>query len=80
VLFRSDGIGMTEMLHIFLSNRAGQVRPGVADPPPLAGDAQQVLGHGQAHQLRVVQGRLAAGPAITRPAPSAGSTRSVRST
>ena len=23
-----DGIGMTEMLHIFLSNRAGQVRPG----------------------------------------------------
>ena len=23
-----DGIGMTEMLHIFLSNRAGEVRPG----------------------------------------------------
>lgn len=23
-----DGIGMTEMLHIFVSNRAGQVRPG----------------------------------------------------
>jgi len=23
-----DGIGMTEMLHIYLSNRAGQVRPG----------------------------------------------------
>ena len=23
-----DGIGMTEMLHIFLSNRCGQVRPG----------------------------------------------------
>ena len=23
-----DGLGMTEMLHIFLSNRAGQVRPG----------------------------------------------------
>jgi benzoate-CoA ligase family protein len=23
-----DGIGMTEMLHIFLSNRSGQVRPG----------------------------------------------------
>ena len=23
-----DGIGMTEMLHIFLSNRAGQVKPG----------------------------------------------------
>ena len=23
-----DGIGMTEMLHIFLSNRPGQVRPG----------------------------------------------------
>ena len=23
-----DGIGMTEMLHIFLSNRVGQVRPG----------------------------------------------------
>ena len=23
-----DGLGMTEMLHIFLSNRPGQVRPG----------------------------------------------------
>ncbi len=28
-----DGIGMTEMLHIFLSNRPGQVRPGTTGVP-----------------------------------------------
>lgn len=28
-----DGIGMTEMLHIFLSNREGQVRPGTTGMP-----------------------------------------------
>jgi benzoate-CoA ligase family protein len=44
-----DGIGMTEMLHIFLSNRPGSVRPGTTgvavpgyDLRVLADDGQQV--------------------------------------
>jgi len=40
----------------------------VPDPAPLAGDAQQVLGHRDAGQLRVGQRGLTAGPVITRPA------------
>jgi hypothetical protein len=45
--------------------KAGQVDASVADPSPLAGDAQQLLRDGQAHQLRVGQCRLAAWHVIT---------------
>jgi hypothetical protein len=51
-----------------LREQAGQVLAGVADPPPLAGDAQQVLGHRQAQQLSIIQLRLPAGQVIVRPA------------
>jgi hypothetical protein len=46
----------------------GQVRAGIADPAPFAGDAQQLLGYRQARQLGVGQCWLAAGPVLTRPA------------
>jgi hypothetical protein len=45
-----------------------QILAGVADPPPFAGDAQQLLGSGQAQQLAIVQRRLASRPAGARPA------------
>jgi benzoate-CoA ligase family protein len=37
-----DGIGSTEALHIFLSNRAGQVRPGTSGQPVPGYDARLV--------------------------------------
>jgi acyl-coenzyme A synthetase/AMP-(fatty) acid ligase len=47
-----DGIGMTEMLHIFLSNRPGAVRPGTTgvavpgyDPRILDDEGNEVAGH-----------------------------------
>jgi hypothetical protein len=43
---------------------AGQVDPGVSDPPGLRGEAEQVLCHGQAEQLGVAQNRFAARPPV----------------
>ena len=40
-----DGIGMTEMLHIFLSNRSGQVKPGTTGVA-VPGYELRVLGEG----------------------------------
>ena len=42
-----DGIGMTEMLHIFLSNRPGEVRPGTTGRP-VPGYELEVLDDGGA--------------------------------
>jgi benzoate-CoA ligase family protein len=42
-----DGIGMTEMLHIFLSNREGQVRPGTTGVAVPGYDLRIVDEHGQ---------------------------------
>jgi acyl-coenzyme A synthetase/AMP-(fatty) acid ligase len=46
------GIGMTEMLHIFLSNRPGAARPGTTgvavpgyDPRILGDEGNEVAGH-----------------------------------
>lgn len=46
-----DGIGSTEMLHIFMSNRQGQVHPGSSGAPV----------PGYAVELRDVEGRIVAG-------------------
>ncbi|HEX6987152.1 MAG TPA: benzoate-CoA ligase family protein, partial [Planctomycetaceae bacterium] len=43
-----DGIGTTEILHIFLSNRPGQVRPGSSGRPVPGYEAMIVDDHGQA--------------------------------
>ena len=72
-----DGIGMTEMLHIFLSNRPGRVRPGttgdavpgyelrILDDDGAGGPA----GHpGHAVRARRVGGRPATGAVTTPPA------------
>jgi benzoate-CoA ligase len=42
-----DGIGSTEILHIFLSNRAGQVRPGSSGTPVLGYELRIADEHGQ---------------------------------
>ncbi|MDX1520906.1 MAG: benzoate-CoA ligase family protein [Anaerolineae bacterium] len=41
-----DGIGSTEMLHIFISNRAGQVKPGSSGVPVPGYEAKIVDEHG----------------------------------
>ena len=49
-----DGIGSTEMLHIFISNRRGRVHPGSSgEPVP-----------GYAVELRDVEGRVVAGEGV----------------
>ncbi|MFE7173879.1 benzoate-CoA ligase family protein [Streptomyces sp. NPDC057616] len=49
-----DGIGSTEMLHIFISNRQGQVHPGSSgEPVP-----------GYAVELRDAEGRVVAGEGV----------------
>lgn len=62
-----DGIGSTEALHIFLSNRAGQVRPG-SSGLPVAGYTVRVVGEdgqdtpvGEIGDLLVSGGSLTAG-------------------
>jgi benzoate-CoA ligase len=42
-----DGIGSTEMLHIFISNRAGQIRPGSSGTPVPGYEARLVDEHGE---------------------------------
>jgi benzoate-CoA ligase len=42
-----DGIGSTEMLHIFISNRHGQVKPGSTGVPCPGYDSKLVDEHGQ---------------------------------
>jgi benzoate-CoA ligase family protein len=42
-----DGIGSTEMLHIFISNRMGQVRPGSTGTPVPGYESRLVDEHGQ---------------------------------
>ena len=62
-----DGIGTTEALHIFLSNRAGQVRPGSSGFPVqgyeirLTDEAGQVVQQGEIGDLLVKGGSLTAG-------------------
>ena len=41
-----DGIGSTEALHIFISNRAGEVRPGTSGTPVPGYEARLVDDHG----------------------------------
>ncbi|MCE2484800.1 MAG: AMP-binding protein, partial [Desulfurellaceae bacterium] len=59
-----DGIGTTEALHIFLSNRAGRVRPGSSGLPVegyelrVADEAGQPLAQGQMGDLLVAGGSL----------------------
>ncbi|MBI2204673.1 MAG: benzoate-CoA ligase family protein [Candidatus Rokubacteria bacterium] len=54
-----DGIGTTEILHIFLSNRAGQVRPGSSGLPVpgyeavIVDDTGQPVAQGEIGNLRV---------------------------
>ncbi len=54
-----DGIGSTEMLHIFLSNRPGEVRYGTTGKPVpgyelrLVGDAGQDVGEGEVGDLYI---------------------------
>ena len=54
-----DGIGSTEMLHIFLSNRAGQVRPGTSGVPVpgysvrVVDDAMRDVATGESGELLV---------------------------
>lgn len=43
---------------------AGQVRPGVPDPPGFGGVPQQLLRHREAEQLSIRQAGLAPGPAV----------------
>ena len=43
-----DGIGSTEALHIFLSNRTGHVRPGSSGTPVPGYDVRLVDGEGRA--------------------------------
>jgi hypothetical protein len=43
---------------------AGQVDPGVPDPPALRGEAEQVLGDGKAEQLGIAQNRFPPRPAF----------------
>jgi len=62
-----DGIGTTEALHIFLSNRAGHVRPGSSGLPVegyelrVADEAGQPLAQGQMGDLLVAGGSLTSG-------------------
>ncbi len=42
-----DGIGSTEALHIFLSNRPGRVNPGTSGTPVPGWEAKIVDEHGQ---------------------------------
>ena|SRR5690348_15102543 len=53
-----------------IREQARQVRAGIPDPAPLAGDTQQLLRHGQADQLRMGRLRLAARQIVTRPSPA----------
>ncbi len=54
-----DGIGSTEMLHIFLSNRTGEVRYGTTGKPVpgyqvrIVGDDGQPLGPGEVGELQI---------------------------
>ena len=54
-----DGIGSTEMLHIFLSNRPGAVRPGTTGQPVpgyelrIVGDDGAPVAHGQVGELQI---------------------------
>ena len=54
-----DGIGSTEMLHIFLSNRAGEVKYGTTGKPlpgydlKLVGDDGEAVGAGEMGELHV---------------------------
>jgi len=62
-----DGIGTTEALHIFLSNRAGQVRPGSSGLPIAGYEIQlqtedgQAVAQGEIGDLLVKGGSLTAG-------------------
>jgi benzoate-CoA ligase family protein len=59
-----DGIGSTEMLHIYCSNRAGEVRPGTSGVPvpgyavEVRSEDGQVLGPGESGELHVRGGSL----------------------
>ncbi|HYH39639.1 MAG TPA: benzoate-CoA ligase family protein [Azospirillum sp.] len=52
-----DGIGSTEALHIFISNRAGDVRPG-SSGTPVPGYAARIVDEGGAPVLDGESGRL----------------------
>ena len=62
-----DGIGTTEALHIFLSNRAGQVKPGSSGLPVegyeirLTNEDEQAVPHGEIGDLLVKGGSITAG-------------------
>ena len=62
-----DGIGSTEILHIFLSNRAGQVRPGSSGTPVLGYEMRITnergveVPHGEIGDLLVKGGSVTAG-------------------
>jgi benzoate-CoA ligase len=62
-----DGIGTTEALHIFLSNRAGQVRPGSSGLPVegyelrVTDEGGQPVAQGQMGDLLVAGGSLTSG-------------------
>ena len=62
-----DGIGSTEMLHIFLSNRPGEVRYGTTGKPvpgyrlKLTGESGEPLGPGQVGDLWICGPTAAAG-------------------
>lgn len=62
-----DGIGSTEMLHIYCSNRAGNVRPGTTGTPVPGYDLQiraengSLLGPGESGELMVRGGSMLSG-------------------
>ncbi|MBX6765962.1 MAG: AMP-binding protein, partial [Actinomadura rubrobrunea] len=60
-----DGIGSTEALHIFLSNRPGRVRPGTSGTPVPGYDVRVVDEHGDDVPPGVPGDLLVRGPSIT---------------
>ncbi|MCS6926254.1 MAG: benzoate-CoA ligase family protein [Candidatus Binatia bacterium] len=60
-----DGIGTTEALHIFLSNRAGQVRPGSSGTPVPGYEVRVVDEHGQEVPQGEIGDLLVKGGSIT---------------
>ncbi|MGE0823028.1 MAG: benzoate-CoA ligase family protein [Candidatus Binatia bacterium] len=60
-----DGIGSTEILHIFLSNRAGQVQPGSSGIPVSGYEMRIVDEHGQTVPTGEIGDLLVKGGSIT---------------
>lgn len=60
-----DGIGSTEALHIFLSNRAGHVRPGSSGTPVPGYEIRVVNEHGQEAAVEEIGDLLVKGGSLT---------------